>query len=178
MTIEEVSKRFAVAESSLKNSFPRVQKSILKKYNLHLVKEGRGNSATYRIQEEESDCRALTMYDEIRDDIILDKESVKMMNWNFSVFLGIIFTPMLVFRGSFEDFLRYIAIQPTSANIIHLKQALAELEENGYISYNLDRTDSNYFVAALYRKVEEEMKVGISMVRRCKLLAEQHHKQS
>ena len=101
-----------------------------------------------------------------------------MMNWTFSVFLGIIFTPMLVFRGSFTDFLKYMGVTPSLANINALKGALAELEENEYISYTLDKTDLNYFVAALYRKTEEEMHVGISMVRRCKQIAETHHKKS
>lgn len=178
LTLKEVSERFKVAESSIKNSFPRVQKSLLKKYDIHLIKEGRGSSANYKVVEEESDFHALTMYEETKNEIILNKESVRMMNWTFSVFLGIIFTPMLVFRGSFTDFLKYIGVTPSLANINALKGALAELEENEYISYTLDKTDLNYFVAALYRKTEEEMHVGISMVRRCKQIAEIHHKKS
>ena len=79
MTIEEVAKRFGVSETSLKGAFPRTQKAILKKWGVHLVKKGRGDGATYEIQEEKTDLRALTLYDEIKDDIAIDEESVKLM---------------------------------------------------------------------------------------------------
>ena len=48
MTLSEVSEKYGVAESSLKNAFPRTQASILKKHGVKIVKEGRGASAVYR----------------------------------------------------------------------------------------------------------------------------------
>ena len=80
MTLEEVAKRFEVSETSLKGAFPRTQKSILKKWGVHLIKKGRGDSATYEIEEDRTDCRALTLYDEIKDDIAFDSETVRLMN--------------------------------------------------------------------------------------------------
>ena len=80
MTLEEVAKKFEVSETSLKGAFPRTQKSILKKWGVHLIKKGRGNSAIYEIEEENNDCRAMTLYTEIKDDIVFDEETVRLMN--------------------------------------------------------------------------------------------------
>ena len=79
MTLEEVSEKFGVSITSLKGAFPRTQKSILKKYGVHIIKKGRGDSATYEIQEENSDFRAMTLYEEVKDDILIDKQSLHLM---------------------------------------------------------------------------------------------------
>lgn len=178
MTLEEVAKRFGISETSLKGAFPRTQKSILKKWGVHLIKKGRGDSAIYEIEEDKTDCRALTLYDEIKDDIVFDSESVRLMNWHFLVFFTIISTPMLVFRGSYEDFLNYIQLKINKNNIEELKETLQGLMDKEYISYTIDKTDSNYFVAALYRKREEQMHIGIGMVKLCKQIADAAHKRS
>lgn len=178
MTLEEVSKRFSISESSLTGAFPRTQKSILKKWGVHLIKKGRGSTAVYEIEEEKTDCRALTLYNEIKDDITFDEASIHLMTWPFLVFLTIISTPMLVFRGSYEDFLNYVQIRVTKDNLKDLKETLKELTDREYISYTIDKTDNNYFVAALYRKREEQMHIGIGMVRTCKQIADAAHKRS
>lgn len=85
---------------------------------------------------------------------------------------------MLVFRGSYEDFLNYVQVRNTKENIKELQNTLQELNENEYISYTIDKTDNNYFVAALYRKREEQMHIGIGMVRTCKQIADAAHKRS
>ena len=129
MTLEEVSKRFNVSESSLTGAFPRTQKSILKKWGVHLIKKGRGAAAIYEIEEEKTDCRAMTLYNEIKDDIAFDEESIHLMTWPFLVFLTIISTPMLVFRGSYEDFLNYIQLKVSKENLDDLKETLQELTD-------------------------------------------------
>jgi hypothetical protein len=94
------------------------------------------------------------------------------------VFLAIVTTPMIVFRGSYKDFLDYVQVKNTDANIIHLKEALTALAARDIISYMIDKTNNNYFVATIYRKVEEDMKIGIDMVKECKKLQEKYKKQS
>ena len=178
MTLKEAAARFGVSETSLTGAFPRTQKSILKKWGVHLIKKGRGLGATYEVQEDKTDSRALTLFDEVKDNISFDEDSVKLMTWPFLVFLTIVSTPMLVFRGSYEDFLNYIQLTVTDENIEELKATLEELMNREYISYTIDKTDNNYFVAALYRKREEQMHIGIGMVRTCKQIAEEAHKRS
>lgn len=177
MTIEEVSKKYNIAISSLKNNFPRCQESIFKKYGVKIKKEGRGIKAEFR-EEYESDNRAVSIFQEEKEDMILDISNIKLINWDFLVFLALVMTPMLVFRGSYEDFLKYIEVKVTKANVELLKESLNSLFENDMISYIIDKTDSNYFVAAVYRKIEEKMQVSIDMVRNCKLLAKKHNKRS
>ena len=123
MTLQEVSEKYKVSESSLKSSFPRTQAAILKKYGVTIKKEGRGASATY-IEEVLDDQRALTMYEEQTDILFINSEQLSMINWDFHVFLGIITTPMLVFRGSYVDFLKYIQAPVTETNLEELKTAL------------------------------------------------------
>ena len=94
----------------MKNAFPRTQKSILKKHGIRIIKEGRGKTANY-IEEVEDDCRAITMFKEVKEEMILSNDTLKLMNWDFMCFLAIITTPMLVFRGSYEDFLVIILIK-------------------------------------------------------------------
>ena len=45
---------------------------------------------------------------------MLNQEQFKhIMNMDFATFLGIIMTPLQVFRGSYDDFLKYIEINIT-----------------------------------------------------------------
>lgn len=177
MTLQEVCEKYGVSESSMKSMFPRTQASILKKHGVKIIKEGRGAKATYR-EEWVDDKRAVTLYEETKQEIMINEESFKLMNWDFMVFLAIVTTPMLVFRGSYIEFLKYVEAPVTDANLRMLKDALIGLRDREFISYTIDKTDSNYFIAAIYRRVEEEMHIGIGMVKTCKRLAEKYHKRS
>lgn len=179
MTLEEVCKKYDVSVSSMTNNFQRTKKSIMKKYHIEIIKKGRGKTATYEeLIIPTEDGRALTMYEENKDELSIDGDSLHLMNWDFMVFLAIITTPMLVFRGNYHDFLTYIDIQPTENNMAALRRALDSLAQREYIIYVIDKTNTEYFVATLYRKVEQEMKLGIDMVRRCKALADKNNKRN
>lgn len=177
MTLQEVCKKYEVSESSMKNAFPRTQKAILKKYGIKIIKNGRGASASYK-EEIDNDMRATTMYDEVKEEMSLSNESLKLMNWDFMCFLAIITTPMMVFRGSYEDFLNYIGCKVNIANIQYLRVALNNLSEREFIEYRIDKTDNKYFFAGLYRQVEKDMQIGIGMVRECRILAQKYHKRT
>ena len=176
MTLEEVCLKLKVSESSIKSNFARTQKNLLKK-NIKLTKIKEGKIINYEI-EYLNDNRAMTIYEELRKDIVLNNESINFPNWEFLVFLAIVTTPMIVFRGSYKDFLDYVQVKNTDVNINHLKEALQTLFDKDIISYMVDKTDNNYFIATIYRKVEEDMKIGIDMVKECKKLQEKYNKQS
>jgi hypothetical protein len=177
MTLQEVCEKYKVSESSMKNAFPRTQQSILKKHGVKIIKEGRGEKASYS-EELMDDKRALTMYNEQKAEIMTSTESFQFMSWDFLVLLAIITTPMLVFRGSYDDFLKYVDLPTTENNRRMLKDSLIMLQDRDIISYTIDKTNNNYFVAALYRQAEEQMGISISMIRTCKQLADKHHKRS
>lgn len=178
MTLKEVAEKYGMSESSLKNAFPRSQASIEKKYGVRIVKQGRGDKAVYYEDFIEDDQRALTMYEEPKEHFAISQEQLAMVNWDFHVFLGIITTPMLVFRGSYTDFLKYIQAPITNNNLWELKMALEHLAARDYISYQVDKTNEEYFIAALWRKTELDMEIGIEMVCTCKRLAELNNKRS
>ena len=49
MTLQEVSERLGLSESTIKLHFPRTKATLLKK-GIVLIKEGRGDKAVYKIE--------------------------------------------------------------------------------------------------------------------------------
>lgn len=174
MTAQEICEKYNYSLSSLTSNFNRVAKQILKNHHVRIIKEGRGKDVVYI--ELEDDNRALTMYEEVKDNIGFSRDTVQLANWNFFTLVTIILTPMLVFRGSYKEFLKYAETPMTAANIQHLKGALEDLRERELIMYQVDKTSEDYFIAGLYRKVEEDIGVGVQVIRRCKEIASKNNK--
>lgn len=175
MTAEELCAKYGYSLNTLSTNFNRIAKAILKNHNIRIIKEGRGKTATYI--EVENDNRALTMYEEVKD-IAMNQGTIHLANWDLLALVAICCTPMVVFRGSYKEFLGYVDMAPTAANISALKLALVDLLQKEYIMYQVDKTNEDYFIAGLYRAVEEELGVGISTIRQCKLAAEKHNKRN
>ena len=177
MTVKEVCEKFTYSQSTIINNFSRFQKAVQKKYGVLLVKTGRGKDTVYDIIEDNSRAETLYKQDETRT-VMLSTRQAQIIQFDFMVFLGIIMTPLQVFRGSYSDFLNYVQVQNNKENRKKLKQSLELLNKEDYIHYNVDKTDQNYFFAGIYRKVEEKISVGINMIRECKLLAFKEKKRS
>lgn len=179
MTAEELSKKYNIGLSTITTRFANAQKSIKKKYNVDIIKVGRGAKADYveKNINDDDDKRAITIFEEVKEDLFISNESLQLINWNFLVFLAITITPMRVFRGSYEDFLRYVEVKSSASNLMSLKAALRYLQSRELINYTIDKTNSDYFVANFYRKVEEDMKLNLEMVKKCKQIAQDNNKQ-
>lgn len=177
MTIQEVSDKYNISLSSLQRNFKRSQESILKKYGIFIIKDGRGDKASYR-EEIQNDKREETMFkalEPIKTGII--KNDLSMSNFTFNVFMGLITTPMLVFRGTHNDFLRYIDIAISDENIKKLKLALQNLIDDHIIGVMTDvTTEEEVITISLIRAAEKEMKIGIDMIVNCKILSKQYNK--
>lgn len=176
MTLQELCKKYNLTESSVTTNFPRTQNMLLKKYGVTIVKNGRGKTATYEeggLGSFVSDQRALTMFNETHKEMVFNQESLTLINADFLVFLGIISTPMGVFRGTYSDFLRYVGITVSKDNLEMLEDALLNLVDRELIYYN---TDDDSIVMYIRRKVEKEMKIGIEMIKRCRILADKYNK--
>lgn len=178
MTRKELCDKYSVSESSVKTNFVRVQKMFLDKYKLILTKTGRGDKADYQVEYSvNSDGRAITMKKEEKREVMLARQEFSgLLNFNFMVFLGICMTPMTTFYGSYEDFLGYVEVKRTAANIKSLKEALNILKEHDYIKYDIDKTNENYFWAGLYYKTRKDMAISIDMIERCQRLAQNNNK--
>lgn len=177
MTAQELSQKYGISENSILTNFPRAQKSIIKKYQIKIEKEGRGQAATY-LEIPLVNDRAMSMYEETKDNFALDSASFALTSADFCCLVAIILTPMMVFRGSFKDFCHYMQINDSKENIAAIKEALTRLDSQDYINFVIDKTDNNYFAAILYRKAEQDMQVGIDMVKNCKKIADEHNKRS
>ena len=178
MTLQQLCEKYDLKESTVKSNFKRSQENILKKTGVKIIKEGRGDNATYR-ELIATDNRAESMFkalEPIKNTGII-KRDLSMPNFTFTVFLGIITTPMLVFRGTYVDFLNYIEVAITDDNIDGLKKSIQELIEGHVINCITDMTtDENVVTLSLVRSAEVEMKIGIDMIRICKQLSTKYRK--
>lgn len=179
MTLEEVCKKYEVSESGMKTNFPRTQQMILKKHHIKIIKQGRGAFAFYIEQYElDDDKRAITMYDEKNKNVMVEDDSMSLMNWDFMIFLAIVTTPMMAFRGSYEDMLKYCDMKVNEKNIQNVKISLQNLVDKGYILFTSDNTNNDYFLTGINRRTEVDMKIGINMIRECHFIAAKNRKQS
>ena len=72
---------------------------------------------------------------------MLSTKETQIIQFDFMVFLGIIMTPLQVFRGSYSDFLKYVQVQNNKENRDRLKESLEMLNKDDYIHYEVDKTD-------------------------------------
>ena len=140
MSLNELCEKYNLTESTVLTNFTRTQKSLLKKYGVVVKKVGRGKAAYYEEEHTEiiSDRRALTMFDETHSDIMLNKDSLTLINADFLIFLGVVSTPMAMFRGTPQDFLRYIGVKINSENLEMLEDTLLNLVDRELICYDVD----------------------------------------
>ena len=133
MTKQQICEKFNISDSYLTKNFKKAQASILKKHKVLIQKQGRGKDAIYIITKDES--RAVTLYNQDKKMVMLDQQSIIELNINmeFVVFLGIIMTPLEVFRGSYNDFLKYVEVDVSPKNRQNLKQILEVLKDKQYI---------------------------------------------
>ena len=127
MTLEELAKKYNIKESTIKKNFSRTQETIIKKYGIKIIKEGRGDKAIYteEIIQMDEITTALTMYQADKNNVILEQEMFSMLlDWHFIVVLAILTTPLLVFRGNYKQFLEYVKMDSGIHNINKLKEVL------------------------------------------------------
>ena len=178
MTAQEVCEKYGIAETTLSQKWSRTQENILKKHGVLIHKIGRGKSAKYEeeIVREVDTTRAEFMHEEPKKEVVIDSMFNSLCDWEFMTILAIVTTPMSVFRGSYKDFLRYVQLIDSKENVIKLKGVLSDLSDRGILLYAKDTsTDDGYFVASLYKKAENDMHVGISMIKKCKELADKNN---
>lgn len=182
MTKQEVCKRFNVSESMIDKHFTRAQEKILKEYSVCITKKGRGSSAVYEVSNYETSdyAHSIAFIQDAHKEVIMDRTIfTELVDFNFMVFIGIITCPFITFRGSYKEFLTYVGMKTITQDTINkLKSTLQEMHNYGLIMYSIDPTNTDYFWAGVYRKVETEMKIGIDMIQRCIKLQEENNMKS
>ena len=178
MTLEEICKKYERKPDTFKNQFNREQKAILNKYGVKIIKEGRGSKATYR-EEFQSDNRAINIFEanDFSKGPGFMKSDLSLPNFTFNVFMGVITTPMFVFRGTYKELLGYIGKPLGPESEMALKNSIDQLVNMMILHEIIDTTNNGEEVItlSLVRKAEVEMKLGIGMARNCKELADKYN---
>ena len=120
MTAEEVAQKFGYSLASIQTKFKRTQEAIKKKYNVELIK-CQGLQGTYYMV---SSLRAITMYEEDKNEVYVPLETIKMNDLFCFVLIGVAATPQGVFRGTSKQFLDYIGLSHSKRNIDLLDETL------------------------------------------------------
>ena len=166
MTLDELVELYDLNKSTVLQQFPRTQKSIEKKYGVTVEKVGRGANARYIVKNVEyvDPTRALTLYDSKENNLIPIQSAAGLLDLHFLIFVAIVSTPLRAFRGSYIDLLNYIEIEPSLDNIRNTREILHILAARNYIMYMEDKTDNMYFMAAILRNTEKELKLEIKAI--------------
>ena len=173
MTLQEVSIKFGFSETSLKTQFKRTAASIQKKYNVVLT---RYYNQQGKLCYEIADARADTVYDyddQEKEKKKIGKSVLKLENFEFIVFLGIAMTPWGVFRGTREEFLKYLSVKKNKKNLQLLNQVLNNLVNKEYVAVC---EDGKHIIVYIREKIEEEMNIGPKMIKRCRDIVKRNHK--
>ena len=182
MTAQDVLIKYpTVTMTTLTKQWKRAQAKIEKEYHVKLVKEGRGADTNYR-EVSQSDNRAKTIFEALAPihETGIIKNDLSMENFTFTVFMGVITTPMFVFRGTYKDFLGYLEIQPTEKNIQALKDSIDKLVNEMIFHEIVDTTgkDEEVITLSLVRKAELDMKINVNMISICQQLVENYRLKS
>lgn len=173
MTAEQVAAGFGYSLTSIKTKFKRTQQAIKRKYGVQLVKCQGLQETYYTI----SDARAKTMFDEIKCELYVPIETLKMDTLACFVVLGVAATPQGVFRGTKKEFLDYIGLSHNAKNIELLSQVLNTFS-NIQGSPLIYKQDQDYIVLYIERQFEKQRIVTIKMLRACKEIVEKNNKQT
>ena len=154
MNIEEFCAKYGYSESTVRNKWAQVQKTIQKKTGILIEKSGRGSKVKFT--EIFPDDRALTMFDETKDTFIMDRSAFSYENIEFTCFLAVVLTTYMTFRGDYEDLLRYMMIPITPENKIKVKAGMESLRDRGIIYIYYDTSvERELFTISIVGKAED-----------------------
>lgn len=175
MTRKELAEKYNIAETTIKSNFPRVEKQILKHFGVKIVREGRGNKTNYVEQIIlVSDNRAENIFQAVSplsENAGIIESDLNLESFAFKIFIGILTTPMLVFRGTEENLLKYLNVSQTQKNKEALREALETLLERNII---LLIKNKDVMIIAIERNLELDLKLGTYMILNCKQMADKY----
>lgn len=172
MNIDEVSNYFNISKSSLLKNFPRSQKAILKKYGVKLLKEGRGSSAYYSI-EDVIISEAPIKEKEIQYNFLFKNGE----SWELLILLALANCPMGIYRGNIITFLKILNIDNSEVAKNVLKYNFIQMQKKGMLLYLEDYSNQNYFIVSLSRKFEITLGVNLEkIILTCKKIVEKNNK--
>ena len=171
MTAQQVAERFNYSLNSIKKNFKRTQQAIKKKYNVEIIK-CQGIDGTYYMI---SDERALTMFDEIKNELYIPLESLKIENFIFYILVGIAATPQGVFRGTRKELLKYIGVAANQKNEELVDKALNLWADLKIIIFDIDE---DIITAHMKKSFENTTIMSVQMLQESQRIIKENHKQN
>lgn len=156
-------------------NFKRTQDSILKKYGVAIIKEGRGASASYR-EEKTSKLKESSvneMKEDLRNRMKLNETYFTFVNGAFLILLGVISAPYMLFRGTREELLNFIGIKNCGYGMSLLEDALLDLVDKELVGYE---EDEDLLIIYVRRWAERDLQLNSAMVEECRFIAWRHNK--
>lgn len=171
MTAEQIAEQYGYSLNSIKTKFKRTQQAIKKKYNVEVIR-CQGIQGTFYVV---SDQRAKTMFDQVKNEIYVPLESLKIENFAFYILVGIAATPQGVFRGTRKDLLRYIGVAANQKNEKLVDGVLILWTRLNIIEVDVD---GEYIIAYIRRAFEKAQVIPIQMLKECQRIVKENHKQN
>lgn len=156
LTAEEIAELLGVSLTTINTKFNRTKDNAKKKGYL-LSKVGKGKKAKYTLELLGGISeRAKIIFDENGEDINLNTECLRLTTWQFNILLGTILTPMKVFRGTEDEFLKYLGLTVHKRNAEKLREAIDYMVNQEYIWANYDE---DVVIVSIRRKFEKQLKL-------------------
>lgn len=171
MTAQQIAEKFGYSVNSIETKFKRTQQAIKKKYNIEIIKCQGINGVYYII----SDDRAKTMFDEVKNELYIPLESLKIENFACYVLIGIAATPQGFFRGTKKDLLKYIGVSPTAANQSLIQGVLDLWSKLNIIVYDIQEDVVSAHMRLAFEKAQV---IPIQMLKECQKICQENHKQN
>lgn len=171
MTAEQIAEKFGYSVTSVQTKFKRTQQAIKKKYNVEIIKCQGIDEIYYMV----SDDRAKTMFDEVKNELYIPIESLKIENFAFYILIGIAATPQGVFRGTRKDLLKYIGVAVNEMNERLVDGVLILWARLNIIMFDIDE---DIITAHMKKSFERAEIIPIQMLKECRRIVQENHKQN
>lgn len=172
-TVQQISQMYGYSVNSLKNNFTRTATFIKKKFGVDIIKCKDINGTYYRIEIP----LALTIYEEQNRDIYIPIETIKLDDLQAYIIIAVAAMPQGVFRGTAKQFLDYIGLSHNKKNIDLFYEIIDKFIQNEETSYVKCEKDQKSVIIYIKDIIEEKLILTISMLRECRRIIEENHKQ-
>lgn len=173
MTLEQLCETYHFSKSSVQTKFNRTAESFRKKYGLDLLKVKGLDGIYYEVVP----IRALTMYDEMKDQIFIPFDAIKMDDLLCLIIIGIAASQFLVFKGTQEELLDYLGLSHNKRNVELLKNILNKYANKQGQPLVVSKEGSRIIVS-FEEQFEKQHILTIGMLKQCREIAKKYNKKS
>lgn len=170
MTAEQLSKEVNISIKEIERNFPSVQ-SRMENKGIQLIKTGRGKSADYTIQKKQLP----TIYN-LDKTLYLTDDIISLPDFSLLTAIALTVEEETFNHKTYQDFLKFLEVEPNIKNIRLLKAALTFLDNQEIIVYKEDKSKKNYFVATWSMKSKEQYSTQLKILAQCRNIAQKEKK--